>query len=654
MTYFTSLLVANRGEIAVRVIRACRSLGIEAIAIYSDADARALHVREADRAIRVGPAPAKDSYLNIAAIIAAAQQTGAQAIHPGYGFLSENTAFARACTEAGIAFVGPSPEAIEAMGSKSAAKKLAESVGVPIIAGYIGDDQSLDVLMREAERIGFPLLIKASAGGGGKGMRSVYNAADFADALAGAKREAMAAFADDHVLLEQLLIKPRHIEIQVIADHFGNIVHLGERECSIQRRHQKVVEESPSIALSPELRADMGAAAVRLAQAVNYRNAGTLEFMLDQQGKFYFLEMNTRLQVEHPVTEEVTGIDLVQTQIAIAANQPLPWKQDDITQHGHAIEVRLYAEDPVAMLPSIGTITTYNPPEGPGVRLDTGVAVGDQVTINYDPMLAKLIVWGENRAQAVAKLDYALNTFAIRGVTTNLNLLEAIVEHPAFAAGDTTTDFLITHKISDVLTASHQPPTGAIAARALFDLVQAPNLPLPHDPWLVPWRMARTAHQLPFVTADGTIMVFAMPHDPGAWNVTIGDETLELVVLRRNENRMALRVADRIIQTMQTDNGIVYNDQFYAIKPAPDPTVDTTSKHAGGDASLESPMPGTIIKVMVNEGDPVSEGQPLLIMEAMKMEHTITAPYDGTIKHLPYKQGAQVTGGVLLVEIEEQ
>ncbi|KPL85755.1 acetyl-CoA carboxylase biotin carboxylase subunit [Herpetosiphon geysericola] len=653
MTYFDSLLIANRGEIAVRVIRACRSLGIEAIAVYSDADARALHVREADRAIRIGPAAAAQSYLNIEAVLAAAQQTGAQAIHPGYGFLSENANFARACSAAGIAFVGPPAEAIEVMGSKSAAKRLAESVGVPTVPGYNGDDQSEQRLLAEAERIGFPLLIKASAGGGGKGMRSVHSVAEFLPALAAAQREALAAFGDQHVLLEKLIERPRHIEFQILGDQHGTMLHLGERECSIQRRHQKVLEESPSIALTPELRATMGAAAVRLAQAVNYSNAGTQEFMLDADGKFYFLEMNTRLQVEHPVTELVTGLDLVQLQIMIAAGERLPFDQAAIQQTGHAIEVRLYAEDPVQMLPSIGQLTSYTPPEGPGIRLDTGVTVGDHVTINYDPMLAKLIVWGEQRQQAIARLRYALQHFEVAGVTTNIPLLQAIINTPAYHEGATTTDFLQTHAIGEQLQQQQLPPNLALAARALFDLEPDPAAALVADPWNVPWRAAQMPHHLRYQSAGETLALKAQPQAPQEWLITIGDEQFEIVVLRRHLNRMVVRVADQIYQAQLEQHSLVWQGVGYQIAPAPAPNLEQQRGHKG-DASLEAPMPGTIIKLLVAEGEHVSAGQPLLIMEAMKMEHTVTAPHAGTVAKLPYRQGQQVSGGVALAEISAE
>ncbi len=654
MSWFPSILIANRGEIAVRVIRACRTLGIEAIAVYSDADERALHVREADRALPIGPAPATQSYLNIEALIAAAKHAGAAAIHPGYGFLSENAAFAQACADAGIVFIGPPVAAIELMGSKSASKALAVEVGVPTVPGYNGDDQSVDRLRSAAEEVGFPLLIKASAGGGGKGMRAVTSSADFVAALEAAQREARSAFGDDRVLLERLIQQPRHVEIQVLGDQHGNVVHLGERECSIQRRHQKIVEESPSPVLDPATRAEMGAAAVRLAQAVGYTNAGTVEFVLDPHGKFYFLEMNTRLQVEHPVTEEVTGIDLVQAQIAVAAGQPLPWSQDEITQHGHAIEVRLYAEDPVQMLPAVGTLARYAPPVGPGVRLDTGVTVGDSVGLHYDPMLAKLIVSAPDRAAAVARLQYALDTFEIAGVTTNLPLLRAIIAHPAFAAGATTTDFLQTNAIMEQVKTAPFVPAAALCARALLDLTRPLDEPLPADPFLVAWRPGRMPRWLRYRAADELHTLKAAPQEAGRWTLTCGDESSEWVVLRRVENRLWARVGEQIHHAALVAGGVVWDDVLYAIEPVAADSVDTLNLGGGasGDADLQSPMPGTVIKLLVEPGQTVSEGQPLLIIEAMKMEHTIAAPYAGTVVKLPYAVGAQVAGGAALVELE--
>ena len=465
MPYFTKVLVANRGEIAVRVMRACRELGIATVATFSDVDRFALHARVADEAVAIGPAPARESYLNIPAIIAAAQATGAQAIHPGYGFLSENADFAAACAAAAITFIGPPPDAIRLMGSKTAAKAAVAQAGVPTVPGYQGEDQSPAALAKAAKRIGFPVMIKAAAGGGGKGMRVVQRADDFADALAAAQREALAAFGDATVFLEKAVLRPRHIEFQIMADQFGNCIHLGERECSIQRRHQKVIEESPSVALTPELRTAMGTAATRAALAAGYVNAGTVEFLLDQEGSYYFLEMNTRLQVEHPVTEQVTGRDLVHLQLAIAAGEHLPLRQAEIASRGHAIEVRLYAEDPVTYLPATGTLLAYDPPTGPGIRLDSGVARGDAVTMYYDPMLAKLIVTAADRSLAIARLRVALSDFGILGVTTNLPLLRRIITDERFQRGATFTDFLESGAFATPAEQPHQSPP-AIAEMA--------------------------------------------------------------------------------------------------------------------------------------------------------------------------------------------
>ncbi len=421
----------------------CREMGVQTVAVYSDADRHARHVREADEVYYIGPSPASESYLRIDTIIDVAKQSGAEAIHPGYGFLSENANFVEACDQAGIVFIGPPASAMRLMGSKIAAKQLAQSVGAPTIPGYNGDSQDDAILMHEAECIGFPLLIKASSGGGGKGMREVHTASDFLEQLAGARREAYAAFGDPTVFLERLIRQPRHVEIQVLGDMFGNLVHLGERECSIQRRHQKIVEESPSVALTPTLRHDMGTTAVRIAKAAGYVNAGTLEFMLDTDKQFYFLEMNTRLQVEHTVTELVTGFDLVRHQLHIAAGEPLDIIQEQVHPRGHAIEVRLYAEDPDHnFIPSTGTVTRFIQPEGPGIRVDSGIGNSDEITQYYDPMIAKLIVYGEDRAAAIARLQHALEQTAVFGVKTNDQLLLAIAKNRGFQEGQTYTNFL--------------------------------------------------------------------------------------------------------------------------------------------------------------------------------------------------------------------
>ena len=443
---FRRILIANRGEIAVRVIRACRELGIEAVAVYSDADARALHVRLADRAVRIGPPSPTESYLSIPAIIAAARDTAAEAVHPGYGFLSENSDFARACDAAGLRFIGPPPDAIDRMGSKIAARTLAQQAGVPVVPGDTPTDQSDPSIADAARRIGFPVLLKPSEGGGGIGMKAVREPSALLPAIAQARREATAAFGDGTLYVERLVERPRHVEIQVLGDSHGNIVHLFERECSIQRRHQKVIEETPSVALTPALRARMGEAAVAAATAAGYRNAGTVEFLLEGSGdaaKFYFLEMNTRLQVEHPVTEEVTGVDLVRMQIAIAAGEPLPWTQAALAQRGHAIELRVYAEDPLQLdLPQAGPLLLYREPMMPGIRVDAGVFEGGEVTVHYDPMVAKLIAWGENREAARRRAIAALRNYPILGIRTNTAMLLALLEHPRFVSGDLDTAFL--------------------------------------------------------------------------------------------------------------------------------------------------------------------------------------------------------------------
>jgi acetyl-CoA carboxylase biotin carboxylase subunit len=483
------LLIANRGEIALRIIRACRELDIEAVAVFSDADAQAPHVRAADFAVRVGPAPALESYLRIPAIIDAAAATGADAVHPGYGFLSERASFARACAAAGLTFVGPPAAAIDAMGSKIGARQLMEQAGVPVVPGRTPADQTDGGITAAAAGIGFPVLIKASAGGGGKGMRSARDARTLAEAIPAARREAQAAFGDGTLYVERLVERPRHVEIQVFADAHGHAVHLFERECSVQRRHQKVIEESPSPALTPALRARMGEAAVAAARACGYVNAGTIEFLLEGRGdaaRFYFLEMNTRLQVEHPVTESVTGTDLVRAQLEVAAGAELPWRQTDLTQRGHAIECRVYAEDPASgFLPQAGRLLLYREPSGPGIRVDSGVEQGAEVPVQYDPMLAKLIAHGETRGAAIARAVTALRDFPVLGVRTNIPFLINVLRHPAFAAGGADTGFIDAH-LADLVRAPE--PSDAVRAAAAFARGRAPAVPAAGapaaaDPW---------------------------------------------------------------------------------------------------------------------------------------------------------------------------
>jgi acetyl-CoA carboxylase biotin carboxylase subunit len=461
------LLIANRGEIAVRIIRACREAGLESVAVYSDADRTARHVVYADRAVRIGPPPAAESYLNIPALIAAAQSAGADAVHPGYGFLSERGAFARACEEAGLTFVGPPAAVIDRMGSKVEARNLMIASGVPVVPGQTPRDQSDDGVVAAARELGYPVLVKASAGGGGKGMRTVRNDSAAREAVAAARREALTAFGDGTLYVERLIARPRHVEVQVIADNHGQVVHLFERECSVQRRHQKVIEESPSPLLTPALRAKMGAAAVSAARAADYRNAGTIEFLVEGAGddaRFYFLEMNTRIQVEHPVTEVVTGTDLVRAQLEIAAGATLPWTQDSLRQRGHAIECRVYAEDPVRQfLPQAGPLTLYREPAGPGVRIDSGVVEGDEISVHYDPLIAKLTVHAETREHARARSLAALRAYPILGVRTNLSFLIAILQHRSFAAGSVHTAFIDEH-LDELIPALRPPPEALVAA----------------------------------------------------------------------------------------------------------------------------------------------------------------------------------------------
>ncbi len=657
--YFDKILIANRGEIAVRIIRACRELGIAAVAVYSETDRAALHVRLADEAFLLGPAAAAESYLHAERILNLAQRSGAQAIHPGYGFLSERAHFARACHAAGINFIGPPAEAIDQMGSKIAAKRLAEQAGIPTVPGYMGDDQRPIRLRQEAQRVGFPLLIKASAGGGGKGMRAVHSLADLDDALAGAQREARAAFGDDAVFLERLIDRPRHVEIQVLADAHGGCVHLFERECSIQRRHQKIIEESPCRALTPDQRAQIGAAAVRLALAAGYRNAGTIEFLLDDDGSFFFLEMNTRLQVEHPITELVTGVDLVQLQIAIAAGAPLPFAQADLTQRGHAIEARVYAEDPATFLPSTGRVALFAPAAGPGIRNDAGLESGDEVTVYYDPMLAKLIVSAADRQSAITRLRCALDDYTVLGVTTNLPLLRAIAAHPDFTAGATHTDFLTATGLANATFDLPDLPIEILIANAIWDSQSTIyNLQSPiNDPWRLPYDGVRLRYMF-----DGTEHLVSATRAADRWRVQVGDTAHVIAIIACQHDLLVLEIDGQRIERFRIARDqaallIGWRGASYSLARLVALSVDTLAARTGrplGLASLEAPMPGTLIKVLVDEGQSVVVRQPLVVLEAMKMEHVVTAPYAGVVRKLPFRTGALVAKGAALVELEEQ
>lgn len=640
------LLIANRGEIAVRVARAAREMGIAPLGIYSEADAGAYHLAFMDDARCIGPAEAAQSYLSGQAILAAGMAMKADALHPGYGFLSERAHFARAVVDAGIVFVGPSPDAMAAMGSKIEAKRRVREAGVPTVPGYDGDDQSESELHAQARRVGFPLLIKASAGGGGRGMRVVESSEDFREALESAKREAHAAFGDDTVLLERYLREPRHIEFQILADAHGNTIHLGERECSIQRRHQKIVEEAPSVALSPELRAEMGGAAVRAAQSVGYTNAGTCEFMLDRDGAYYFLEMNARLQVEHPVTELVYGIDLVQWQLRIAAGELLTRLQNGVEPRGWAIETRLYAEDPANdMLPSTGTIAHWSPPEGPGVRVDSGVTAGSVVTHYYDPMLAKLISFGSDRPSAIARLQLALQEFTIDGVRTNLPLLLWIARDDAFARGDTTTRFL-DERLDESIFALHAPPKEAslLAAAALLRDGRAP------------WRIGSVGIPIHLQHAAGAIALAAdATADRERWHLS-GDRTGELRAQRRAD------IVHAEFDGEKFSGSVIYNGEtidvhrdgrVWPFTPTPPPSAGSASggQGAAGAANVTAPMPGRIVKIAIQDGDVVDEHALLVVLEAMKMEHRIEAPAAATVKSVLVKEGQIVAGGTPLVEL---
>ena len=672
---FKKILIANRGEIAVRIMATCREMGIQTVAVYSDADRNARHVREADEAYYIGPAPAAQSYLRIERIIEVAKQSGAEAIHPGYGFLAENAAFVEACEKAGIIFIGPPASAMRLMGSKIAAKQLAQSVGAPTIPGYNGESQEDDVLMQEAQRIGFPVLIKASAGGGGKGMREVHAAAEFREQLAGARREALASFGDATVFLERLIEQPRHVEIQVLGDKFGNLVHLGERECSIQRRHQKIVEESPSVALTPALRNEMGAAAVRIAKAAGYVNAGTLEFMLDTDKQFYFLEMNTRLQVEHPVTELVTGIDLVRHQLQIAAGQQLGLSQEEINPRGHAIEVRLYAEDPENnFVPSTGTVTRFVKPSGPGIRVDSGIESGDEITQFYDPLVAKLIVYGEDRAAAIERLQAGLRQTAVFGVKTNAVLLLEIATHEAFREGRTFTGFLEEYGLVGGRDVREGGLHVALLAGALFDIAGKAEIHSLADgramdgtisnPWrmLGPWRMVGESRSITYTYQGKKYRVAASPSEDteGAWSVQVDGGAAEKIrCVFGNDDLVLLRWGARQVRTfVRSDEGetqVIVDGQVYRLERRQPPDVDATA-HGGNVAhaqkTLTAPMAGTIVKVQVHDGDTVEHRQVLVILSAMKMEHTIAAPYEGKVRHVYYQEGEVVKGGAVIVEME--
>jgi 3-methylcrotonyl-CoA carboxylase alpha subunit len=677
---FDRILIANRGEIACRIARTARRMGIATVAVYSDADARALHVEACDDAVRIGPPAPRESYLDGDAIIAAARSTGAKAIHPGYGFLSENEGFATECARAGLVFIGPPPAAIAAMGSKAEAKTIMARAGVPIVPGYHGTDQDPALLAREAKRIGFPVLIKATAGGGGKGMKVAASGAEFAQALASAQREARSSFGDDRMLIERYLRSPRHIEIQVFGDARGNAVHLFERDCSVQRRHQKVLEEAPAPGMDPARRRAMGEAAVAAAKAIGYVGAGTVEFIAEQDGTFYFMEMNTRLQVEHPVTEMITGLDLVEWQFRVAAGEPLPRSQDALSITGHAIEARIYAEDPErGFLPSIGRIAHWAMPDADSrTRVDTGYRAGDAVSPWYDPMLAKVIAWGEDRERARRALLRALGACEITGVTTNTAFLERVVAHPAFADARLHTGLIDEHREA-LLAPSGGPKPRALVTAALAEYAAIRDAAMraaaatadPHSPWSRSdaWWNGSAVHQIVLrfsdghsehelalsPRADGSVEISGIRAAPGAdapadgLRAAVIDATVEC-----SDGRLRIAAAGHCFEAMVVAN----DDVRHVFAPGararltlidPLAQLNEADEHGG---RLTAPMSGTVVAVFVSAGEAVAKGAPLIVLEAMKMEHTIAAPAKGRVAAVHFGVGDRVGEGAELVAFE--
>ena len=673
-TKFDTLLVANRGEIACRVMRTARRMGLKTVAVYSDADATARHVREADEAVRLGPAAARESYLNVDAVIEAAQRTGTGAIHPGYGFLSENGTFVKALEQAGITFVGPPASAIAAMGDKSAAKARMANAGVPLVPGYHGDDQGDALLRSEADKIGYPVMLKASAGGGGKGMRVVESGEGFQAALDGCRRESKAAFGDDRMLIEKYLVQPRHVEVQVFCDRYGNGVYLFERDCSVQRRHQKVIEEAPAPGMTTELRAAMGDAAVRAAQEIGYVGAGTVEFLLDsspgQDGAFYFMEMNTRLQVEHPVTEMITGQDLVEWQLRVAMGEPLPCRQDELTITGHSFEARIYAEDPEQdFLPATGLLTRFALDlEGAGlgadqVRLDSGVESGDTVSMHYDPMLAKLIVHGVDRDAALATLNRALASLDVQGVVTNRAFLQRLANHPGFKNVELDTRFIERNEAT--LFAPRPFSTENYASAALIGLHQLAQECKSDSPWdrhdgfrLNAPHTIRIALCDPASAqaADNDSAVVVVEGKRATldtqWQLTIGNSTLtaSLQPLEGDAVAVTLNGHRRRLQAYKDGHVVVMAEPSGETRLFWRRIDAIDHGHHEAESTLTAPMNGTVVALLVEPGAQVEKGMPLMVMEAMKMEHTMTAPADGSVETFHFQAGDTVSQGAVLLD----
>jgi len=659
---FDKILIANRGEIACRIIRTCRRLGVRTVAVYSDADSNSLHVRLADEAVHIGASPARESYLHIDAILEAVKTTGARAIHPGYGFLAENEMFALACERAGVIFIGPPASAIRAMGSKSAAKALMEKAGVPLTPGYHGDDQAPDDLHRHADRIGYPILIKASAGGGGKGMRRVDESSSFLAALVSCKREATAAFGDGHVLIERYILQPRHIEVQIFADQFNNVVSLFERDCSVQRRHQKVIEEAPAPGMTAALRAAMSKAACDAAKAVSYVGAGTVEFIVDPSGRFHFMEMNTRLQVEHPVTECITGLDLVEWQLRVVAGEPLPLTQDRIELRGHAIEARIYAEDPDNdFLPSTGRLIHLQAPAASShVRVDSGVEQGDTISSFYDPMIAKLVVWDETRELALSRMTRALQSYQIVGVTSNVDFLNRIITSHSFR--EAILDTSLIEREAEWLHAAHrETPNEASLLAALAVLVQEDGQTHRADaglssPWEIRdgWRIAGSFSRSMTFTHRDQQHTIVVDYGSGCYRMTLAERSFVVNSERASTPELIATIdGHRQHASVVESVGryfIFLNDERYVYQWI-DPLAQYTSVDVH-ETGFAAPMPGRIVALLVAPGARVTTGESLLVLEAMKMEYTVKAPAAGTVHSFLVAAGDQVSEGASLLEFE--
>jgi len=661
---FNKILIANRGEIACRIIDTAHKMGVRCVALYSDADKNALHVKMADEAVYIGPSPSKDSYLNMDNILAAAKQTGAQAIHPGYGFMSENVAFAKACQANNITFIGPPIGAIDAMGSKSAAKDIMSDAGVPLVPGYHGDNQDPAFLKQQSSNVGYPQLLKAAYGGGGKGMRVVWNEDEFDSALASTKREAMAGFGNDKMLIERYLTKPRHVEIQVFCDNHGNGIYLSERDCSIQRRHQKVIEEAPAPNLSDETRIAMGEAAVAAATAIDYQGAGTVEFLFDEDGSFYFMEMNTRLQVEHPVTEMITGLDLVAWQFKIANGDPLPLTQSQVTVTGHAIEVRVYAEDPDnEFLPATGTLSYLRQPSPSAhVRVDTGVIEGDEVSSFYDPMIAKLIVWDENRELAIARMERALDDYRIGGLKTNLAFLGNLVSAKPFKDIELDTGFIEKHHqllFSEKASVDHHTLIQAALACVLSTAAYAATAPVqqhdPYSPWATTcgWRLNESAtHLIALTDEHGVDHVVTVTAAASGYQFELGSQHY-VVDARLNQDHLVTTInghrSSLLVEINEQRVSLFIKQEIHHFSRKVHDGSAFEEQDSGDN--LVAPMNGTIVDVAAKAGDVVKKGDVLVIMEAMKMEYAISAPHDGVISEVFFRSGDMVKDGEQLVEL---